>query len=46
VSILPSTSHRILMRAHILKVVLDFDRLVSRGKSHHSAVVELGRVPK
>ena len=29
------------MGAHILKVVLDFDRLVSRGKSHHSAVVEL-----
>jgi response regulator RpfG family c-di-GMP phosphodiesterase len=32
---------QILLGAHILKVVLDFDRLVSRGMSHHDAVVEL-----
>jgi hypothetical protein len=32
---------QISLGAHILKVVLDFDRLVSRGMSHHDAVVEL-----
>jgi HD-GYP domain-containing protein (c-di-GMP phosphodiesterase class II) len=34
---------QILLGAHILKVVLDFDRLVSQGMSHHDAVVELLR---
>jgi response regulator RpfG family c-di-GMP phosphodiesterase len=32
---------QILLGAHILKVVLDFDRLMLRGMSHHDAVVDL-----
>ena len=36
---------QIFMGAHILKVVLDFDRLVSRGMSYHDAITELLRSP-
>jgi response regulator RpfG family c-di-GMP phosphodiesterase len=35
----------VMMGAHILRVVLDFDRLVSLGMSHHDAVVELLQQP-
>jgi response regulator RpfG family c-di-GMP phosphodiesterase len=34
---------QVLMGAHILKVVLDFDGLVARGMSHHDAVVALSQ---
>jgi response regulator RpfG family c-di-GMP phosphodiesterase len=35
----------VVIGAHILRVVLDFDRLVSRGMSHHDAVVALLQQP-
>ena len=41
----PQEREQVLMGAHILKVVLDFDRLVARGMSHHDAVAELLQSP-